>query len=81
MIDMSSAFDTVDHNILLYRLSYYFGIKNCALAWFQSNLCNRGQSVVVNDIVSTFFKLSSGVPQGSVFAPILFEPRCKNSLR
>ena len=44
--------------------------KNSALAWFQSYLCNRRQSVVVNDIVSYSFELSSGVPQGSMLAPI-----------
>ena len=72
MIDMSSAFDTVDHNILLHRLSTCFGIKNSVLAWFQSYLYNRSQSVIVNNIESDSFQLSSGVPQGSVLAPILF---------
>ena len=72
MIDISSAFDTVDHNILLDRLSYCFGVKSSALAWFQSYLCNRSQSVIVSNIVSSSFELFSGVPQGSVLAPILF---------
>ena len=71
MVDMFSAFDAVDHNILLDILSCCFGIKNSALAWLQSYLCNRRQSVVVIDIVSYSFELSSGVPQDSVLASIL----------
>ena len=61
----------MDHNILLDRLSTCFGIKNSVLTWFQSYLCNRSKSVVVYNIASDFFQLSSGVPQTSVLAPIL----------
>ena len=72
MIDMSSAFDLVDHNILLDRLSYCCGVKNSVLTCFQYS-CSHSQSVVVNIIVSSSFELSSDVPQGSVLAPILFK--------
>ena len=72
MIDMSAAFDTIDHNILLYRLSHHFGINNSVLSWFRSYLNNRSHCVDVNNNVSRSFQLFSGVPQGSVLAPILF---------
>ena len=69
---MSAAFDTIDHNILLHRLSHHFGIINSMLSWFCSCLNNRSHSVDVNNNISRSFQLSSGVPQGSVLAPILF---------
>ena len=69
---MSAAFDTIDHNILLYRLSHHFGINNSVLSWFRSYLNNRSHCVDVNNNVSRSFQLFSGVPQGSVLAPILF---------
>ena len=72
MIDMLAAFDTIDHNILLYRLSHHFGINNSVLSWFRSYLNNRSHCVDVNNNVSRSFQLFSGVPQGSVLAPILF---------
>ena len=75
---MFTAFDTVNHNVLLDRLSTCFGIKNSLLTWFQYYFCNRSQNVVVNNIASGYFQLSSGVPQGSVLAPILFTLRLKS---
>ena len=72
MIDMSAAFDTIDHNILLHRLSHHFGINNSVLSWFCSYLNNRSHCVDVNKIISRSFQLFSGVPQSSVLAPILF---------
>ena len=72
MIDMSSAFDTIDHNILLSRLHNSFGVANSVLSWFKSYLHNRSQCVIVNNIASKSVTLSSGVPQGSVLAPLLF---------
>ena len=57
---MSSAFDNMDHIILLYRLLNCFGVKIPKLAWFQSYLCNRSQSVVVNNTV--FFSFSKYLP-------------------
>ena len=72
MIDMSAAFDTVDHIILPTRLSKCFGINNTALSWFKSYLSNKSQCISVSNCVSKPCLLSSGVPQGSVLAPLLF---------
>ena len=72
MIDMSAAYDTIDHNILLHRLSHHFGINNSVLSWFRSYLNNRSHCVDVNNNISCSFQLFFGVPQGSVLAPILF---------
>lgn len=72
LLDLSSAFDTVDHNILLYRLSLNFGITGSALALLTSYLTNRTQSVMVDSHVSPLSLLSCGVPQGSVLGPLLF---------
>ena len=72
MIDMRAAFDTIDHNILLHRLSHHFDINNSVLSWFRSYLNNRSYCVDVNNNISRSFQLFFGVPQGSVLAPILF---------
>ena len=72
MQDLSAAFDTVDHEILLNRLEKRLGIKGKALAWFKSYLSNRTQSVRVNGTFSDSKSLKFGVPQGSVLGPILF---------
>ena len=72
LLDLSAAFDTIDHVILSQRLSSTFGCTGTALGWFQSYLSNRTQSVFVNDIQSAPSNLKYGVPQGSVLGPILF---------
>ena len=72
LLDLSAAFDTIDHQILLTRLSERFGVKGTALKWFKSYLSDRYQSVVINGIESDSQKLNFGVPQGSVLGPILF---------
>jgi len=66
MIDMSSAFHTINHKILLNRLSKSFGLKNNVLNWFNSNLNDKFQSVCMNNLASDLINLSSNVPQGSV---------------
>lgn len=71
-LDMSAAFDTVNHKILLTRLSDTFGIRCEALEWFKSYLENRKQFVAINDAVSSVRDLRVGVPQGSVLGPILY---------
>ena len=70
-LDIKKCFDTIDHNILLKKLSYY-GIKNMALNWFQSYLTNRSQVVRCNGIQSDKEILNIGVPQGSILGPLLF---------
>ena len=70
--DLSAAFDTIDHCILLDRLQHMYGISGTALSWFSSYLTNRTQSVIINDHISQVSSLSYGVPQGSVLGPILF---------
>ena len=72
LLDLSSAFDTIDHKILLNRLEHRFGFTQNTLAWFSSYLEHRYQSVVINAATSPTKLLSTGVPQGSVLGPILF---------
>ena len=72
LLDLSAAFDTVDHQILLSRLSTRFGIKRDALAWFKSYLNDRTQSVSINGESSNVRKLTCRVLQGSVPGPLLY---------
>ena len=72
LLDLSAAFDTIDHTILLHRLDHVFGIHDAALHWFSSYLTNRTQTVTVNNCSSAPVTISCGVPQGSVLGPVLF---------
>ena len=74
LLDLSTAFDTVDHSILLSRLQNRFGIRNTALNWFHSYLHSREQFVSVNGIESSKKNLLYGVPQGSVLGFPLYIP-------
>ena len=71
LLDMSAAFDTVDHDVLLSRL-HWMGIRDAPLRWFRSYLTDRKQYVKIQDSKSNTTSLSSGVPQGSVLGPLLF---------
>ena len=72
LLDLSAAFDTIDHGILLQRLTTRYGITSSALAWFTSYLKGRVQTVNINGTLSEERALRFGVPQGSVIGPILF---------
>ena len=72
LLDLSAAFDTIDHEMLLSRLNCKFGVTNMALCWFRSYLSDRYQTVLVHEAQSEKCKLMYGVPQGSVLGPILF---------
>ena len=69
---VSAAFDTVDHDTMLRRLEYSFGIQGKALSWFASYLSGRTQRILINESLSEPFKLEWGVPQGSCLGPLLF---------
>ena len=72
LLDLSAAFDTVDHNILLNRLKHMFGITDVALDWFTSYLSNRSQKVSIASAYSVSRFLECCVPQGSVLGPQLY---------
>ena len=72
LLDLSAAFDTIDHEILLNRLNISFGISDSALSWFHSYLFDRSSSVSICGLSSDPSPLRFGVPQGSVLGPILF---------
>ena len=72
LLDLSAAFDTVDHDILIERLQASFGIDGSALQWFQSYLLGRTQYVRRGAACSLVVYLLCGVPQGLVLGPILF---------
>ena len=72
LLDLSAAFDCVDHSILIQRLLQSFGIGGSAIAWIQSFLRDRTQQVSYADGLSVIIQLVFGVPQGSVLGPLLF---------
>jgi len=72
LLNLSTAFDTIDHSILLERLSSWFGISSTALFWIKSYLLNRSFYVNIENSKSYVFQLLYGVPQGSVLGPLIF---------
>ena len=72
LLDMSAAFDTVDHSLLLNILKQCYGIDGVVHQWFYSYLHGRVYSVNINNTFSDYICALFGVPQGSILGPILF---------
>ena len=72
LLDLSAAFDTIDHQKLLNLLNQSFGLRGVALKWFESYLKDRTQTVQIGSCTSTPITLRYGVPEDSVLGPILF---------
>jgi retron-type reverse transcriptase len=72
MLDLSSAFDTIDHDILLNRLNARYRIGGSVLEWLRSYVTDRQQAVTINGVSSVASEVKFGVPQGSVLGPLLF---------
>lgn len=71
LLDLSGAFDTIDHGVLLGHLAD-LGIGDTVLQWFCSFLADRSQIVVLGDSCSAPWPLECGVPQGSILSPVLY---------
>jgi len=69
--DLSKAFDTLDHTILLKKMKS-FGFSDKTIDWFKNYLSNRKQYVVLDNTSSSFMSIKTGVPQGSILGPLLF---------
>ena len=71
-LDLSKAFDTLDHNILQVDKLHYYGIINTPLDLFKKYLTNRKQYVEIDTVKSKMGEIQTGVLQGSIFGPLLF---------
>ena len=72
LLDLTAAFDTVDHELLLLRLEHQFGLRGVALQWFQCYLFGRTFQVMHDGRLSAIVHVLCSVPQGSVLGPRLF---------
>ena len=79
--DYSSAFISVNHELLLHKLQNSYHLSGAALDWFRSYLCDREQCVVLNGRKSDWSAVRSGVPEGSICGPILFVLFCNDVAR
>ena len=71
-LDMSAAFDTLDHITLLHRLQHTFGVSGYVISWIRSYLTDRSSFVKIDSSSSPSTTILTGVPQGSVLGPLLF---------
>ena len=72
MLDLSAAFDTVSHSILLTRMKEMYGMTGDAYSWLHSYLVDRSQSVIIDGVMSASKPLNTGLPQGSRIGPFAF---------
>ena len=72
LLDLSAAFDALDHDILIRKLQFDYGIRSKVLKWLESYLQNRSFTVMINTTTSALCDLLYGVSQGSLLGPILF---------
>ena len=72
LLDLSAAFNTIDHSTLLSCLQNWFGADGSVLKWFTSCLTDRYQSIKIDSTLSDVWKLLFDIPQGSVLGPLLF---------
>lgn len=70
-LDLSKAFDTVDHNLLLHKIKSVV-LSEVTINWFQSYLAHRNQRTSVGDTLSVAAPITVGVPQGSILGSLLF---------
>ena len=72
LLDLSTAFDTIDHDVLLRRFKVSFGVYCTPLKWMKSYVAGHTQTVIGNRSKSSRVKLSCGIPKGSMLGPLLF---------
>ena len=76
LLDLSAAFDTIDHDNFFCILEKYVGIRGNALKLIKSYFSNRTQRVLIDDVLSDFANIICGVPQGSVLGPFFVCTYC-----
>ena len=81
LLDLSAAFDTIDHNILLQTLQTHFGVDGMVLSWIRSYLSGRKQQIMMDGVVSNDFEVPYDVPQGSRLGPLLFTLYTSNLIK
>ena len=81
LLDLSAAFDIVDHSVLISMLSNEIGVSGTVLNWFKSFLCGRKQATNVKGCTSEYTDVLYGVPQGSVLGPVLFNIYIRNFIK
>ena len=69
LLDLSAAFDTIDHSILQDRLNQRIGLEDITLRWFRSYHNDRTQSIRINNVISDPIRVLYGAPQGSIMGP------------